>query len=371
MESNIHYTIGLMSGTSMDGTDAVCVRFVNHNFDKVIAHQFLSFDEKLRYQLLSLQNISNDEINRTRQLAQTLTYHYAEVVHNLLQLDDMKNIPIEAIACHGQTIRHAPQLGYSVQLADWALLAEITRLPVVGDFRATDIAAGGQGAPLVPIFHHQLFFNHEQTRAVVNIGGIANLTVLHKDGTITGFDTGPGNMLIDEYCRLHFACDYDDNGEIAQQGEVLEDLLKLWLQEDYFALSPPKSTGRDLFSFAWAKHVLRGDENPYNVLRTITELTAISIADAVKKYADDSEEVLLCGGGTYNSFLCNRIATLLPNQKICDTTQYGLSAMYVESSAFAWFAHCRVHKIALNLSNITGSKGKRVLGAMWDCISTE
>ncbi len=368
MNQTVHYTIGLMSGTSMDGVDAVCARFADHRFDALMAHTHVSFDAVLRQELLALQDVGENELQRTRLLALALSKIYAQAVAQLRALPQMAVIDIEAIGCHGQTVRHAPQAGYSVQLADWALLAELTGLPVAGDFRAADIAAGGQGAPLVPAFHHMLFAQHDITRAIVNIGGIANLTVLAADGAVRGFDTGPGNMLMDAWMRQHFARDYDDNGSVARSGQVLPELLAELLADPYFQKAPPKSTGRDDFSLAWLMRLLDKEAAAQDVLRTLLEVTVCTVADATRAYAADAQEVLLCGGGAYNGFLRERLAALLPRIKIADTGDYGLPPTQVEAAAFAWLAHCRLHHIPANLPMVTGARGARVLGALWESV---
>ena len=369
MKTNIHHAVGLMSGTSMDGTDAVCVRFINHQFDGVIAHSYLPFDEKLRNALLSLQNVGNNELHIAQKLAQKLAENYAQTVQQLFRQPEMVGIPVECVGCHGQTIRHQPDDGYSIQLCDWALLAERLQLPVVGDFRAADIAAGGQGAPLVPAFHQMAFGEDGSTAVVANIGGIANITVLPQDGEVFGFDTGPGNMLMDAWCQKYFQQAFDKNAKIAQTGKTIHPLLSKWLNtEPYFHRKPPKSTGRDLFSMAWVEKNLTGDENPADILRTLTELTARSLANAVLKYAPDCEDLILCGGGAFNPLIRQRLSALLPNASLTDTSAFGLPPMQVEGAAFAWLAHCRLHKIPANLPHATGAKGERILGALWECV---
>lgn len=359
-----HYAIGIMSGTSMDGADAVLARFCNHCFDGVLADAYIPFDDDLRQQLLNLQDVSDNELHQSRLLAQTLSRHYIAVVEDLLRQPESQNIPIEAIGCHGQTVRHEPQQGYSIQLADWAMMAEALSIPVVGDFRAADIAAGGQGAPLVPAFHHMCFRQPEKNIVVANIGGIANITVLpaHSE-KILGFDTGTGNMLIDAWTQKHFHQAFDSNGDLARQGKILPDLLSRCLADDYFALPPPKSTGRDYFSLSWLEQYLQGDENPYDVLCTLTVLTATTLADAVSQYAPQT--LILCGGGSLNAFLREQIAFRLPEMEMTDTQQYGLPVMQVEAAAFAWLAHARIHGICGNIPDVTGAKGYRVLGAIW------
>lgn len=364
---SISYAVGMMSGTSMDGTDAVCVRFIEHRFDKVIAHVHREFDDKLITSLLALQDESFGELKQSKLLANTLTQNYIETAKALFRLPEMANIEIEAVGCHGQTVRHAPQDGYSIQLANWALLAEHLKLPVVGDFRAADIAAAGQGAPLVPAFHQMLFAKANTTRVVVNIGGIANITILNSDGSVSGFDTGPGNMLLDAFVRKYFNLPFDKDGEIAKSGHENTELLKQLLSFPYFAAKAPKSTGRDTFSLAWLEKYLPDKFDCSDIVHTLTKLTAYTITQAIQQYAPDCSEIILCGGGTYNKFLYQSIQQQLPNIKISNSGEHNLPVMQVESSAFAWLAHCRIHRIPANLPSATGAIGKRILGAVWDC----
>lgn len=357
-----------MSGTSMDGVDAVCARITAHRFDGVVAHVHVPFAAQLRDDLLALQNSGTDELRRAAVLKQTLSEHYVQAVERLFRQPEMQGLAVEVIGCHGQTVRHAPQAGYSIQLADWAMLAERTALPVAGDFRAADIAAGGQGAPLVPAFHRMLFAHDGQTRVVLNLGGIANLTVLAADGAVTGFDSGPANMLMDAWVQQYFDCAYDEGGVLARGGQVLPELLAALLADDYFAQKPPKSTGRDGFSLTWLAGFLHGGEAAQDVLRTLLELTAHSAAAAVQDYAPDAQELCLCGGGADNVLLRERLAQLLPQLDVYDTDRLGLPPTQVEAAAFAWLAHCRVHRIPANLPAVTGARGARVLGALWESV---
>lgn len=357
------YFLGLMSGTSMDGTDAVCARIEGKQFKELIAHVYLPFDADLKTQLLAMQEVGENELHRSRILAQDLALHYAQTVAHLRALPSVASLHITAIGCHGQTIRHCPQAGYSIQLADFALLAEQSRLPVIGDFRAADIAAGGQGAPLVPAFHQAVFAGQE-TRALINIGGIANITILQPNQSAWGFDTGPGNMLMDAWTRLHYQQDYDIDGQIARSGCLKTDLFNAFMNDAYFQQEAPKSTGRDQFSLSWLHTHGCAEHRPEDVLRTLCECTALSIAQAVHRYAPSSR-VFLCGGGAKNHFLRARLRALLPDYVVDDTASLGLPVDQVEAAAFAWLAACRWQHIPSNMPNVSGARGERLLGTLW------
>lgn len=358
------YCIGLMSGTSMDGTDAVCIGLSGKEFERVYGHIYLPFDAPLKAALLAMQEVGWNELHRSRMLAQTLSKHYAQAVFALRSLPEVASLPIFAIGCHGQTIRHQPEKGYSIQLADFALLAEQTQLPVVGDFRAADIAAGGQGAPLVPAFHQAVFADRQKTRVIVNIGGIANITILSPKRAVLGFDTGPGNMLMDAWMRKNFCQEYDYDGQIAHSGSLNQHLLTQLMSEPYFHLPAPKSTGRDIFSLSWLEKRLHELLPAEDVLRTLCECTALSITQAVQEYAPTAQ-VYLCGGGAKNTFLRTRLAALLPNASVDDTAALGLPVDEVEAVAFAWLAGCYRQNIASNIPHITGATGVRLLGTLW------
>ena len=292
---------------------------------------------------------------------------YASAVNQLLINNQIAASNITAIGCHGQTIRHRPELGFTLQIGNNALLAELTNITVVGDFRSRDIAAGGQGAPLVPAFHQAIFAHSEKNRMIVNIGGIANITFLAKNGQVLGFDSGPGNMLIDSWTKLRLGKNYDANGEWAATGLVLDSLLFDMLAEPYFALPPPKSTGRDLFNDDWLKqHLLYPHLRSQDVACTLVELTAQSIVDAMMKTCNAVDEVYLCGGGARNGLLVNRLkAKLGNNTQIANTDVLGVGADWLEAVAFAWLAQQTLAKKTSNLPQVTGAKGLRILGAIY------
>ena len=288
-------------------------------------------------------------------------------LHELLANQKIPANKINAIGCHGQTIRHRPELGFTLQIGNHALLAELTNITVVGDFRSRDIAAGGQGAPLVPAFHQAIFVHPEKNRMIVNIGGIANITFLAKNGQILGFDSGPGNMLIDSWTKLRLGKHYDANGAWAATGLVLESLLFDMLAEPYFALPPPKSTGRDLFNDGWLKqHLLYPHLRSQDVARTLVELTAQSIADAIFKICHDVDEVYLCGGGARNGLLVESLKAKLSNNILLDNTDaLGIGVDWLEAVAFAWLAQQTLDGKTSNLPEVTGAKGLRILGAIY------
>jgi anhydro-N-acetylmuramic acid kinase len=275
---------------------------------------------------------------------------------------------IAAIGCHGQTIRHAPQHGYTTQIGNLARLAELTGIDVAGDFRARDMAAGGQGAPLVPAFHQALFAHPKETRVILNIGGIANLTYLAPLHPVTGFDCGPGNMLMDAWIQAELGRPYDADGCWAASGTIQPDLLQALLNEPYFGLAPPKSTGRDLFDLDWLKrHMAALDRTvaPQDVQATLLELTARSIAAALEWHCPDTAAVYACGGGARNTQLLARLGELRPGCRIDSTETLGLPVHQVEAAAFAWLAWRLIKRKPGNLPEVTGAAGPRILGALY------
>ena len=359
--------IGLMSGTSLDGVDVALVEFNDSQQPTLIATHFLAYPANIREQVLALQHPTQNELEVTCQMGNQLAQLYASAVNQLLINNQIAASSITAIGCHGQTIRHRPELGFTLQIGNNALLAELTNITVVGDFRSRDIAAGGQGAPLVPAFHQAVFAHPEKNRMIVNIGGIANITFLAKNGQVLGFDSGPGNMLIDSWTKLRLGKNYDANGEWAATGLVLDSLLFDMLAEPYFALPPPKSTGRDLFNDDWLKqHLLYPHLRSQDVACTLVELTAQSIVDAIMKTCNAVDEVYLCGGGARNGLLVNRLkAKLGNNTQVANTDVLGVGADWLEAVAFAWLAQQTLAKKTSNLPEVTGAKGLRILGAIY------
>lgn len=366
--------IGLMSGTSLDGVDVALVDFSQAN-SQVLHTHFLAYPPEIRMQILALQHPTENELETSALLANTLAQLYASAVNQLLSNAKLSPSEIAAIGCHGQTIRHRPKfhdgIGFTLQIGNAALLSELTGITVVSDFRSRDIAAGGQGAPLVPAFHQAVFASEQANRAIINIGGIANITYLANTGEVLGFDSGPGNMLLDAWIKQHKNLDYDANGAWAATGEVIESLLSNMLTEPYFALPPPKSTGRDLFNSAWlAQYLANSDYRPQDVARTLVRLTAQTIVDALvqdcgQKSDDALNEVYLCGGGAHNSLLKHDLQQLLGNTKVLTTDELGIGVDWLEAIAFAWLAKQCLNQQTANLPAVTGAAGSRILGAIY------
>ena len=358
------FYIGIMSGTSHDGVDAVLATARGKHF-QLLESVHLSYPARLRSRLLALQQHGNNELRRAAVLANELSDLYAGAVRRLLARAGVGARAVAAIGCHGQTVRHRPGDGYTLQLVNGARLAERSGITVVCDFRSRDIAAGGEGAPLVPAFHRALFASTRRSRAIVNIGGIANLTSLPARGTVTGFDCGPGNCLLDawimERCRKH----YDRNGTWAARGTVIPQLLKKLLSHSFLRRRPPKSTGRDEFSMRWLERTLAGSERPVDVQATLLELTAVTIARALRRYCAGVREVFVCGGGAYNRALLARLAGLLPGKRVATTATLGIEPEHVEALAFAWLAREALNGRPGNLPAVTGARGPRLLGAIY------
>jgi anhydro-N-acetylmuramic acid kinase len=366
MSSTLHSTlyVGLMSGTSLDGVDGVLADFANDGI-RTIAASFVPFPEPLRAQLMALQASGPDEIEREALVANALAGLYAECVSELLPA---ATSPIAAIAVHGQTIRHRPELGFTRQTNNPALLAELCGIDVIADLRSRDVAAGGQGAPLVPAFHAARFGQPGTDRAVVNIGGIGNISVLHADGRVTGFDTGPGNVLMDLWIARHQGLPYDANGAWAATGLVDPALLGMLLEEPYFLLPAPKSTGRDLFHADWLDArlaQLTHAVEPEDVQATLAALTATTIARAIHDASPDVGSVYVCGGGAENGELMRLLGTALPNATVASTEELGVAPNRVEALAFAWLGYRFTQRLPGNLPAVTGAKGERILGALY------
>ncbi len=347
-----------MSGTSLDGIDAVLVDFSGAK-PQLLATHYLPFDEPLKRDLLVLHTPAYNELHHAQLVANQLARLYAQAVQAIRA---QCNGEVRAIACHGQTIRHCPEQGYTLQIGNAALLAELTGLTVISDFRSRDIAAGGQGAPLVPAFHDQVLRHPHLHRVIVNIGGISNLTNLAPQLPTTGFDCGTGNLLLDAWCQRHLQQPYDKNGAWAAQGQVLPILLQKLLNEPFFTLSPPKSSGRDLFNMSWLSAKLQGDERPVDVQATLLELTALTIVQAITQYCQGATEVYLCGGGAHNQTLCQRLDVLLPQCRLQTTQALGVDSDYLEAIAFAWLALQNQQGKPANLPVVTGAKHYCVLG---------
>lgn len=353
--------IGLMSGTSADGMDAALIHYDEQGVTLQGA-LCLPYPDDFRQQLRDAAISASADISYLAQLDRQIAVHSVRAVRALLQQQQVPASAIAAIGSHGHTLRHQPQPeGFSWQIGDPSWIAEHTGITCVADFRRRDIAAGGQGAPLVPAFHQACL---PAASMVLNIGGIANLSVLPATGgRLIGFDTGPGNALLDEWCQQVFHCSCDAGGQLAAQGQVLPQRLQQWLAHPYFRQSPPKSTGREIFRLD-----ALGDLailKPLDVLATLTELTAVSIADAVQQYGHQHGELLVCGGGIHNHYLLQRLQALLPALRIGSTANYGVDPDWLEAMAFGWLAARTLNQRSGNAPDVTGASGERILGGIY------
>jgi anhydro-N-acetylmuramic acid kinase len=362
--------IGLMSGTSLDGVDGVLAD-LSHSTPRVIAHASAPFAANLRAELLALNTAGENELHRAALAGNALTRVYSQVVHELLKHGGASASSIEAIGAHGQTVRHRPRefdgTGYTIQLCQPALLAELTGIDVAADFRSRDVAAGGQGAPLAPFFHQAMFGRKGESVGVLNIGGISNLTLLRADGSMIGFDCGPGNSLMDAWCASHQGQDFDAGGTWAASGQVISPLLQALMAEPFFAKPPPKSTGRDLFNTVWLQAHLQAfaKADAADVQATLAELTARACSADVLRHEPGLRRLIVCGGGALNNHLMARLQSLLPGVQVASSAQSGLPPLQVEATAFAWLARKAVHREKLELKSTTGASGARVLGCVY------
>ena len=360
---------GLMSGTSLDGIDAVLIDITTDRWQVLAAtHEDYpaTLLARLRHAIDAPAQVGLDELG---ELDTLVGEAFAAAALSLLHSSGVNAGRVRAIGSHGQTLRHQPRgaAPFTLQIGDANIIAERTGIDVVADFRRRDVAAGGQGAPLVPAFHAALFAQPDRTRVIANIGGIANITVLHADGAVTGFDTGPGNCLMDGWVQRHCQQDYDRDGALAAAGVVYEPLLAQLLTEPYLALPAPKSTGRELFNLAWL-HQRLGDVqlSPQDMLATLCQYTAETLAGAmVQSGAGAVAELLICGGGALNPQLLQRLSRLLPATQVRSTAQYGMAPLHVEAAAFAWMAHQHLQGLPANLPAVTGARGLRRLGALY------
>ncbi|WP_422672700.1 anhydro-N-acetylmuramic acid kinase [Candidatus Methylopumilus planktonicus] len=358
--------IGLMSGTSLDGMDAVLVSFGDSPQDiKMIGHSYVAYEDTLKKSLLELHLPYTNELEDSLIAGNIVSQKAYQAIEALLKKTGTSSKDIKAIGFHGQTIRHQPQKGFTLQIGNPALLAEICHINVIADFRTRDIAAGGQGAPLVPAFHKEIFSHPTIHRAIVNIGGIANITILNPKTSTSGFDSGPGNILLDHWSQTHLHKAFDEDGSWAREGQLIQTLLDAFFNDTYFEKTAPKSTGRDHFNEAWLNKHLQKSYSIQDIQRTLLELTALSISNAIKTHNANISEIYLCGGGALNSFLVERLKSLIPQVKIQLTDALGLSTQHVEAAAFAWLAKQTLFSKPGNLPQVTGAKGLRILGALY------
>ena len=364
------FYIGLLSGTSVDAVDAALVQIENNRLE-VIQYQQIPIENDVKQKILAIQKTSS--MHEICTLDVIMGEIFAQAAINIMQISGIPNKDIQAIGSHGQTILHMPDTLYpnTLQIGNPNIIAYKTGIKTVANFRGMDMAAGGQGAPLVSAFHQWQFQNNQDKQVVLNLGGIANLTILPntEDQEITGFDTGPSNILIDAWIRRHLKRNFDQEGQWAKSGECDQSLLKLLLADTYFKTDPPKSTGKDVFNLTWLDHKLAKIGKtlaPKNVQATLLELTVTTISNALKKYAPSYEKLIVCGGGVYNITIIDRLKQLNPTMQIHSTTDYGIEPNAVEAVAFAWLAKCRLENQTGNIPSVTGAKDHVLLGAIYD-----
>jgi anhydro-N-acetylmuramic acid kinase len=359
-----------MSGTSMDAIDAALVRIVEHDL-QLIQYQQTPISKKLQQTIRSINTESTlSEISEIDVIMGNL---FAEASLQIIESGDLAPEDIHAIGSHGQTILHLPEAKHprTLQIGDANIIAYQTGIITVADFRRMDIAAGGEGAPLAPAFHQWLFQNEKSDRVILNIGGMANITLLPADNktAITGFDTGPGNALMDEWIQQHLDQDFDRDGIWASSGQSNQELLSQLLDEAYFKTAPPKSTGKDFFNLQWLENklsMLKTSIDANDVQATLLELSVVTISDAIKNHAPDCDEILVCGGGVHNKLMMQRLSDLQSETKINSTQKAGLDPDAVEAVAFAWLAKCRMENQSGNLTSVTGADDQVILGAIYN-----
>lgn len=363
--------IGVMSGTSLDGIDIAIVDFANNGM-QLLAAETYPFAESLRLDLLKLVNSGRAHLQQLGQIDMALGHAYSDAILQLLSETHISAQDIVAIGCHGQTIYHAPDAAYpfSMQIGNAHVVAERTGIDTIADFRQRDMVLGGQGAPLVPAFHQALFHDDKCNRVIANIGGISNITVLPTDRAlpVSGFDTGPGNVLLDQWYQQHHHDLYDDNGQWARDGEVSHSLLDLLMADPFLQQTAPKSTGREHFNLKWLTEKLTEFDSPIKaktVQKTLLQMTANSLSDAIQQYAPETNEVYVCGGGAHNAVLMQVLSDALPTMRIDTTSALGLAPDWVEACAFAWLAKQTMNHQPGNLPAVTGARKETILGALY------
>lgn len=358
--------IGVMSGTSLDGFDIALVE-LQGSTPALVATHYQGMPTEFKHELLGLCAPGPDEVARCASASNRWAELVAQGILALLEAQTIPASQVVAIGSHGQTIRHEPARGFTVQIGNPALLAEKTGIDVIADFRSRDVAAGGQGAPLVPAFHQALFATPRTSRAILNIGGFSNVTLL-QDGQVSGFDCGPGNVLMDAWIQLQRQLSHDDGGSWAATGHVNTRLLQQMLAEGFFQAQGPRSTGRELFNLAWLENHLARSGAPLpaeDVQATLLELTARSICEALLAAQPHTQELLVCGGGVHNRTLMQRLAQRLPSVEVTSTARLGVDPDWMEAMAFAWLANRFVERLAGNCPSVTGAQGPRILGALY------
>ncbi|MGF6695308.1 anhydro-N-acetylmuramic acid kinase [Metapseudomonas resinovorans] len=357
--------LGVMSGTSLDGLDIALVEQTDRI--TLLDTHYIPMPGSLRSELLALCASGPDELARAALAENGWVELAAAGINALLVRNNLGARDIRAIGSHGQTVRHEPARGFTIQIGNPALLAELTGITVVGDFRRRDVAAGGQGAPLVPAFHESLFGDANSYRAVLNVGGFSNLSLIEPGKAVHGFDCGPGNVLLDAWIHLQRGESYDRNGDWAASGTLQQRLLDTLYGDSFFTTQGPKSTGRELFNLGWLQSRLARLPlfKPEDVQASLLELTARSITEALRAAQSKTDDLLVCGGGVHNQHLMQRLAALLPDTRVCSTADFGVDPDWVEAMAFAWLAHCCLEGIPTNRPSVTGARGLRILGAIY------
>ena len=360
--NNSSLLLGVMSGTSLDGIDIILIDQNNQSI-KIIEFIHMPYNENIKRDFLSLHSGQNSDLEHSIQMSISHAKITANGIKKILRKHKLKAENVKCIGYHGQTIRHYPKSGYSVQLGNANLLAELTNITVVSDFRNRDIVAGGQGAPLVPAFHNEFFSKKNKNRVIINIGGISNITYLPRNKKIIGFDCGPGNMLLDQWIKIQQNKNFDNHGGWAKSGKLVDDLLHNFKKDLFFKKKPPKSTGRELFNIDWLNKFDIMSHPAKDVQRTILELTVVTINDAIKKFCPGVDEIYICGGGCKNKFLIDRLEGIT-GLNINTTDKLNVPSQQVEAAAFAWLAKKCIQKQFNNSPTVTGSQGPRILGAI-------
>lgn len=356
--------IGLMSGTSLDGVDAVLATFEPQ--PSLLAAHHLEYPQSIKDRCLAMHRPGADDLDEAARLSNALAHLYAQAVRELLAKANLPAQNIRAVACHGQTVRHNPAAGYTIQLNNPSLLAELTKIRVIADLRSRDIAAGGQGAPMVPAFHEAMFRHPTRHRVVLNLGGIANLTDLASHRLTTGFDCGPANILMDAWIHHVSGLAFDSDGAWAATGHIDTSLLSRLLNHPFFSSTPPKSCGREEFNLTWLLSQLKPDMvAAEDVQATLLALTVRSCTDAIRRWCGIPDDLLVCGGGARNAQLLAALAREFPASRVAATDEFGIAADHVEAMAFAWLGYRTLNGLFGNLPSVTGALGPRVLGAIY------
>ena len=360
--NNSSLLFGVMSGTSLDGIDIVLINQQNKAI-KIIEFIQIPYNVNTKKEFLSLHTGQHSDLEHSIRLSLFHAKITASGIKKILKKYKLEAKDIKCIGYHGQTIRHYPQSGYSIQLGNANLLSELTNITVVSDFRNRDIVAGGQGAPLVPAFHNEYFFKKNKNRIIINIGGISNITYLPDNKKIIGFDCGPGNILLDHWIKIQHNKNFDNFGKWAKSGKLIEELLFNFQKDLFFDKHPPKSTVRELFNIDWLSKFNINDYSPHDVQRTLLELTAVTINKAIQQFCSGFDEIYVCGGGSKNKFLIERLEKII-GVNINTTDKLNIPSQQVEAVAFAWLAKKCVQKQYNNSPTVTGSSGPRILGTI-------